>query len=103
MREFCWDGHDGLAEARAYFQRPEIQQELDWCVVKWYALGPPRQGAVMAARHLQAVAYTLSNRRTDLKAVLDDIGPYLGGAYPWSYFFGIPSGFIRVWRWANGV
>ncbi|MFC6020036.1 hypothetical protein ACFP2T_28060 [Plantactinospora solaniradicis] len=103
MREYGWDQRtpESLAACSRHFQRPEVQAELDSWAAKWRA-GVPRPGRAMTCRHWLALAYFLSGRRAETKAVLDEIGPYVGSTLAWAYF--LPSteeGFLTAWRWAN--
>lgn len=105
MREFNWGTPTpkGLLACRRYFQRPEVQRELDACVAKWRAAGSPTHADAMVCRNWIAVAYALSDRRAEAKAVFDEIGPYVTSP-AWSYFFGgRKHGFLSNWRWANRV
>jgi hypothetical protein len=104
MREYSWDKRTEAARAdcRRYFQRPDVQRELDACVAKWRAAGPPRLGRAMTCRNWQALGYTLAGRRDEAKAVFDEIGPYVGSTPAWGYFHLRQSeGFLAGWRWAS--
>jgi hypothetical protein len=103
MREYGWDQRtpESLAACSGHFQRPEVQGELDSWAAKWRA-GVPRPGRAVTCRHWLALAYFLSGRRAETKAVLDEIGPYLGSTIAWAYFFpSTEAGFLTAWRWAN--
>lgn len=106
MREFCWDTRTSAAlrDVKRYFARPEVQHELDVCVAKWHAAGPPRLGRSMTLRHWAALGYVLMDRRPAAKAVFDEIGPYLRPpAVVWGYFWaGRDKGVVHGWQWANG-
>ncbi|GHJ56322.1 hypothetical protein Nm8I071_56290 [Nonomuraea sp. TT08I-71] len=105
MREFNWGTPtpEGVLACRRYFQRPEVRQEYDACAAKWRAAGPPRHGDAMVCRNWLALAYSLSDRRDEAKAMFDEIGPYATSPV-WAYFFGgVKHGFVHNWRWANRV
>jgi hypothetical protein len=104
MREYSWDirTKESFAECQRYFQRPEVQQELDACVAKWRGAGRLGLGRTMTCRNWQAIGYVLSGRKEEAKAVFDEIGPYLGSTPAWGYFhFRQSQGFLAGWRWAN--
>ncbi len=105
MYEFCWDTRSAAAlrDVRRYFARPEVQYELDGCVAKWHAAGPPRLGRSMTLRHWAALGYVLAERKPAAKAVFDEIGPYLRpSAVVWGYFWsGRDAGLAHGWQWAN--
>jgi hypothetical protein len=105
MREYGWDkrGDQTRAVHRGYFQRPEVQQELDACVAKWRTGGARLIGRGMTCRHWQLIAYALAGRRDEARAVLDEIELYLGDAFAWGYFWRRQSeGFLSTWYWAHG-
>jgi hypothetical protein len=106
MREYGWDkrGEAILDAHRRYFSRPEVQRELDECVARWRVGTPRLIGRGITCRHWQLIGYLLAGRRDEAKAVLDEIGPYLGSTAAWGYFYGGQAeGFRAAWRWANGV
>ena len=106
MREYSWDkrSDDARNAVRGYFRGHDVQQELDACVAKWRASAPRQFGRTMTCRNWLALGYALAGRRSEAKAVFDDIGPYLGSTPVWAYFYGRQSeGFLTSWRWANGV
>jgi hypothetical protein len=88
---------------RRYIARPEVQYELDSCVAKWHAAGPPRLGRSTTLRHWAALGYVLADRKPEAKAVFDEIGPYLRPpAVVWGYFYaGRDDGVVKGWQWAN--
>jgi len=105
MREFNWGRTTGkgLLACRAYFQRPEVRDEVDACAANWRAAGPPTHAKAMVTRNWLALAYSLGERQPEAKAMFDEIGPY-AVSYTWSYFFGsLRGGFLVNWRWANGI
>ncbi|WP_433618794.1 hypothetical protein ACQP2P_22200 [Dactylosporangium sp. CA-139114] len=105
MREYCWGKvtRDGLISSRRYFQRPAVQRELDDCVTRWRSPGVPAHTQALTCENWLAVAYALSGRRDECKAVFERIGPY-AASHVWGYFFGaVSGGFIANWRWANRV
>jgi hypothetical protein len=106
MREFSWDKRsvEARAACRDYLRRPEVAAELDGCVAKWRAVPPQPLGRSMTARHWAALGYTLRGMAPQAKAMLDEIGPYLGVTPVWGYFYSKRAdGFLAAWRWANNV
>ncbi|MEV4510302.1 hypothetical protein AB0K00_15210 [Dactylosporangium sp. NPDC049525] len=103
MREYSWAkvNASALVDCRRYFQRPDVQGELDACVTKWRAPGPPTHAKALTCENWLAIAYALSGRRDECKAVFDRIGPY-ADSHVWAYFFGsIRDGFTANRAWAN--
>ncbi|MEV6302968.1 hypothetical protein AB0M02_26370 [Actinoplanes sp. NPDC051861] len=105
MREFSWNKAtaQSLADVAMYFQRPEVQAELDACTAKWRAgahtHGP---GRPMTMRNWLALYYFLSNRPAEGRAVFAEIGPYMGGTFAWEYFLGpAENGFTLAWRFCH--
>jgi hypothetical protein len=106
MREYSWEKRTDEARdaVRRFLGREDIRRELDACVAKWRASGPRRLGSTMACYNWLALAYTLAGRRDEARAAFDQIGPYLGSAPTWGYFYRRRSeGFLAGWRWAHGV
>ncbi|GAA4253034.1 hypothetical protein GCM10022255_052200 [Dactylosporangium darangshiense] len=105
MRQYCWGkvSRDGLINCRRYFQRDDVQRELDACVTKWRSPGPPVHARALVCENWLAVAYALSGRRDECAAVFGRIGPYVA-SHVWAYFFGSTvGGFVANWKWANRV
>ncbi|MFC5003320.1 hypothetical protein ACFPIJ_36510 [Dactylosporangium cerinum] len=105
MREYSWGkvSARGLVDCQNYFRRPDVQRELDACVTKWRSPGPPTHAKALTCENWLALAYALSGRRDECKAVFDRIGPHVD-SYTWSYFYGnVVGGFKVNWAWANRV
>jgi hypothetical protein len=107
LREYGWDLPSAatLTQKKSYFHRPEVIREIDACVAKWRSAGTPSLiGRGIVLRHWQALAYYLSDRRSEALAVVDEIGPYLGSVPAYGYFFPRQSeGFQAVWKFAHGI
>jgi len=89
---------------RRYHSRPEVQRELDACVAKWRVGTPRLTGRDMTCRHWQVIGYMLGGRRAEAKAVLDEIGAFLGSTPAWGYFYHDQlEGFRAAWQWANSA
>lgn len=59
---------------------------------------------VVTCRHWQVIGYMLGGRRTEARAVLDEIGAFLGSTPAWGYFYHDQSeGFRAAWQWANSA
>ncbi|WP_328473848.1 hypothetical protein OHA21_13615 [Actinoplanes sp. NBC_00393] len=100
MREFSWNRADAqsLADVAMYFQRPQVQAELDACTAKW-RVGPKGPGRPMTMRNWLALYYFLANRRPEARAVFAEIGPFAGGTLAWEYFLGpAESAVALAWR-----
>ncbi|WP_326999702.1 hypothetical protein OHA72_31750 [Dactylosporangium sp. NBC_01737] len=105
MREFSWGRVTDrtVKDSRAYFQRPDVQQEVDACVAKWHAAGPPAHPKAVLCDNWLAIVYALGSRRRECRAVFRRIGPY-AATHLWTCFFGSQAGgFLANWRWANSI
>jgi hypothetical protein len=85
LREYFWDANNDVAGNVSFWRQPAVQRELDECVANWRATGPPAHAQAMKTRSVQALAYMWSGRHGEAARVFDEIGPYLGGGYPWYY------------------
>jgi hypothetical protein len=105
MREFGWDerSDEQLNRCRAYFQRPDVQQEVDQAIARWRA-GTPNPARGVTCRNWVALYYSLARRRPEAKAVFDELGQYVVAAAAWAYFYSDEEyGYLTNWWWANGV
>ncbi|MFF5225399.1 hypothetical protein [Dactylosporangium sp. NPDC000521] len=105
MRQYSWGkvSTSALVDCRRYFRRPDVQRELDECVTKWRSPGSPTHAKALICENWLAIAYALSGRREECKAVFERIGPH-AASHIWSYFFGSTiGGFTANWAWANRV
>ncbi|MFC7529779.1 hypothetical protein [Actinoplanes sp. GCM10030250] len=103
MREFSWNKSTGqsVADTAMYFQRPEVQRELDACAAKWRA-GPHGPSRAMTCRNWLALYYFLSNRPEEGRQMFAEIGPYAGSTIVWAYFLGtVENGFSAAWRFCH--
>ncbi|GAA1406973.1 hypothetical protein [Catellatospora coxensis] len=105
LREYGFDSRaESLAAKAEYFHRRDVIQEIDWCAAKWRAAGEPRLvGRGITLRHWLALANFLGGHdRKGTKALLAQIGPYLGSTAAYGYFWMRQAqGFQAVWKWAN--
>jgi hypothetical protein len=105
LREYGFDSRsDSLGAKRDHFRRPEVIAEIDACAAKWRAAGePPLLGRGMMLRHWLVLAnYLGEHDRNGTKALLAQIGPYLGSTTAYGYFWMRQTeGFQAVRRWAS--
>ncbi|WP_194821082.1 hypothetical protein [Micromonospora sp. S-DT3-3-22] len=105
LREYGFDTRaESLTAKASYFRRPEVIREIDACATKWRGTGEPRLiGRGITLRHWLALANYLAGRdREGTKAILAQIGPYLGSTTTYGYFWMRQTeGFHAVWKWAN--
>jgi hypothetical protein len=105
LREYGFETRaESLAAKASYFRRPEVIREIDACAAKWRAAGEPRLIARgITLRHWLALAYYLAEQhREGAKALLAQIGPYLGSTPAYGYFWMRQTeGFHAVWKWAR--
>ncbi|GAA2710398.1 hypothetical protein [Actinoplanes palleronii] len=105
LREYGFESRaESLAAKTDYFRRPEVIQEIEWCAGKWRAAGEPRLiGRGVTLRHWLALANHLADRdRAGTKALLAQIGPYLGSTPAYGYFWmEQAAGFEAVSRWVR--
>lgn len=105
LREYGFDTRAASLTAKAnYFRQPEVIREIDACAAKWRAAGEPRlTGRGITLRHWLALAnYLAEHDREDTKALLAQIGPYLGSTGAYGYFWRRQTeGFHTVWKWAR--
>ncbi|WP_189638304.1 hypothetical protein [Actinoplanes lobatus] len=105
LREFGFETRaESLAAKMEYFRRPEVTQEIAWCAAKWRAAGEPRLIARgITLRHWLALAnYLAGHDRPGTKAVLSQIGSYLGSTPAYGYFWMRQAeGFQTVSKWAR--
>jgi hypothetical protein len=85
LREYFWDANNDVAGNVGFWRKPAVQRELDACVANWRAGGSPPHALAMKTRSVQALAYMWSGRHAEAARVFAEIGPYLGGGYPWYY------------------
>ncbi|GIE30505.1 hypothetical protein Ait01nite_035500 [Actinoplanes italicus] len=107
LREFNWgeekDEDKALAECHRYFQRPEVEAEIDGWIAKWRA-GTPNPANAQTLRQWIALFYCLVDRRKASRAVFEELGPYVDPALAWSRVFGGREyGYVVAWYWANGL
>ncbi|NMO57543.1 hypothetical protein HH310_41055 [Actinoplanes sp. TBRC 11911] len=79
-------------------------QEIEACEAKWRAAGEPRlTGRGIMVRHWLALANYLAGRdRKGTRALLQEIGPYLGNVGAYGYFWlKQREGFDAVRKWAK--
>jgi hypothetical protein len=105
LREYGFDTRaESLAAKANHFHRPEVIREIDACAAKWRAAGQPRPtGRGIMLRHWLALAHCLGEHdREGTKALLAQIGPYLGSTTVYGYFWMRQTeGFQAVWKWAR--
>ncbi|WP_326557834.1 hypothetical protein [Micromonospora sp. NBC_01796] len=105
LREFGFDTRaESLSTKASYFRRPEVIGEIDACAAKWRGAGEPRLiGRGITLRHWLALAnYLADHDRKGTKALLAQIGPYLGNTATYGYFWMRQTeGFHAVWKWAD--
>jgi hypothetical protein len=105
LREYGFDTRaQSLAAKAGYFHRPEVIQEIEACAAKWRGAGEPRVlGRGITLRHWLALAnYLGEHDRKGTRALLTQIGPYLGSTAAYGYFWlRQAEGFRAVWKWAN--
>lgn len=105
LREYGFDTRASSLSAKAsYFRRPEVIREIEACAAKWRGAGEPRLiGRGITLRHWLALANYLAERdRKGTRALLAQIGPYLGSTAVYGYFWVRQTeGFQAVWKWAG--
>ncbi|MEU8238157.1 hypothetical protein AB0C07_07930 [Actinoplanes missouriensis] len=105
LREYGFETRaESLAAKKEYFHRPEVIEEITWCATKWRAAGEPRlTGRGITLRHWLALANHLSDRdREGTRALLTQIGSYLGSTPAYGYFWMRQAdGFHAVTKWAR--
>ena len=105
LREYGFDTRaESLAAKASYFHRPEVIREIDACAAKWRGAGEPRLiGRGITLRHWLALAnYLAEHDRKGTKALLAQIGPYLGSTATYGYFWMRQiEGLHSVWKWAR--
>jgi hypothetical protein len=105
MREYGFDTRaESLTAKMNYFHQPEVIREIDACAAKWRGAGEPRLiGRGVTLRHWLALAdYLAEHDREGAKALLAQIGPYLGSTGAYGYFWmDQAEGFHAVWKWAR--
>ena len=106
LREYGFETRTESLPAKAnYFRRAEVIGEIDACAAKWRGAGDPRlTGRGVTLRHWLALAnYLAGHDQRGTKAILAQVGPYLGSTPAYGYFWMRQSeGFKVVWKWANG-
>jgi hypothetical protein len=104
LREYGFETRaESLAAKASYFHRPEVIREIEACAAKWRGAGEPRLiGRGITLRHWLALAnYLAEHDRKGTKALLAQIGPYLGSTATYGYFWMRQTeGFHAVWKWA---
>ncbi|GAA3755196.1 hypothetical protein GCM10022225_44940 [Plantactinospora mayteni] len=81
LREYGFDTRaESLTAKASYFRRPEVIREIEACAAKWRGAGEPRLiGRGITLRHWLALAnYLAGHDRKGTRALLTQIGPYLG-------------------------
>ncbi|MCM0676489.1 hypothetical protein NCC78_17620 [Micromonospora phytophila] len=105
LREYGFDTRaESLTAKASYFRRPEVIREIDACAAKWRGAGEPRLiGRGITLRHWLALAnYLAEHDREGTKALLAQIGPYIGSTAAYGYFWVRQTeGFHTVWKWAR--
>ncbi|SNT64560.1 hypothetical protein SAMN05421812_117100 [Asanoa hainanensis] len=105
LREYGFDTRAESLSAKAdYFRRPEVIGEIQACAAKWRGAGEPRLiGRGITLRHWLALANFLAQHdRAGTKALVEQIGPYLGNTAAYGYFWMRQAeGFRAVAKWAG--
>ncbi|MEV4538715.1 hypothetical protein AB0J82_33540 [Asanoa sp. NPDC049518] len=105
LREYGFDTRKESLGAKAnYFRRPEVIGEIEACAARWRGAGEPRLiGRGITLRHWLALANFLAGHdRAGTRALMAQIGPYLGNTATYGYFWMDQSeGFRAVAKWAG--
>jgi hypothetical protein len=105
LREYGFETRaESLTAKASYFHRPEVIRELDACAAKWRGAGEPRLiGRGTTLRHWLALAnYLADHDREGTRALLTQVGPYLGNTAAYGYFWMRQTeGFHVVSKWAR--
>jgi len=105
LREYGFETRvASLAAKTEYFRRPDVIQEITSCASKWQSAAEPRLIARgVTLRHWLALAnYLAGHDRAGTKALIAQIGPYLGSTPVYGYFWMRQAeGFQAVSKWAR--